>query len=224
MAKRYKGINNAVTKILEEEIMNDVNKITLEPEKLNGYNDSVNIADDVIIKEEKIMSEEVVEEVVEPIQEEVIITEPEMVEPVQEEVVIAEPEVEVETVQEEVVIAEPEVEVTEECNVITGASHPPIIVNIAFTKSVEPISYQMVSNQERGKVNTSSGKLRLIHGRFYYIPVDTTIDSDEYHNIKVYSDVATIMDVKYIKDGYACILPMTHNVIIEHGLRLCTLF
>ena len=193
MAKRYKGINNAVTKILEEEIMNDVNKITLEPEKLNGYNDSVNIADDVIIKEEKIMSEEVVEEVVE-------------------------------TVQEEVVIAEPEVEVTEECNVITGASHSPIIVNIAFTKSVEPISYQMVSNQERGKVNTSSGKLRLIHGRFYYIPVDTTIDSDEYHNIKVYSDVATIMDVKYIKDGYACILPMTHNVIIEHGLRLCTLF
>lgn len=68
---------------------------------------------------------------------------------------------------------------------------------------------------------TKEIKIRLLQGRGYYIPVNTMIDSDNYWNTKVFSDIAHNLTVCFVKNGYAYIIPHQHNVLLENNNLIC---
>ena len=64
-------------------------------------------------------------------------------------------------------------------------------------------------------------ELRLLQNRFYFIPISVNIDSDNFDNLKIFSDMADNIDIRYIKNNVACIMALKHNISIKHNQRLC---
>lgn len=98
-----------------------------------------------------------------------------------------------------------------------------IYVNAKFNTDITEIGYEFLATGEKNVVSVSNGKLYMLQGRQYYVPINNElIDSDNY-NIKVHTDAADRFDVRYIKDGLAAVVPIRHNTILKSGERLCVL-
>jgi hypothetical protein len=97
-----------------------------------------------------------------------------------------------------------------------------IYINANFSEEIIEVGYVFLANGEQNVVSISNGKINMMQGRQYYIPVDNTVDSDDY-NIKVHSDAADRFDVRFVKDGLAAIVPIRHNALLKTGERLCIL-
>lgn len=94
-------------------------------------------------------------------------------------------------------------------------------VHIKFRLPVDSIEYIVASTGKQEKITVASGTLNLIKGRLYYVPVDTNIDSDNFNILKIFSSLADKIDVKFVKDGFACIEPLIHNTQIKNQQQLC---
>jgi hypothetical protein len=95
----------------------------------------------------------------------------------------------------------------------------------AKLKDVISIPFTLNSTSQNGNANTESDEsVRLINGRTYYVSVDTDINSDNYAHLKILSDIADKIDIRYIKDGVCALVPIQHNIKIKHGQRLCYLW
>jgi hypothetical protein len=97
-------------------------------------------------------------------------------------------------------------------------------IHVKFKGNSDQIVIQSKATGETNKVAAANRKLRLISGRLYFIPVDQIVNSDEYGNIKQYSETSDKFEVLYVKDGYACIDPILHNALIVENQRLCIIW
>jgi hypothetical protein len=70
----------------------------------------------------------------------------------------------------------------------------------------------------------ANGRLKLISGRFYYVPVEPVVNSDEFEHMKIMSKIADKIDVKFVKDGLACIMPLQNGIDLMQGTDLCILW
>ncbi len=98
---------------------------------------------------------------------------------------------------------------------------PKIIVVKTEIENVPVVAYTHNSTGEVNKVSIINGKLQMMQGRTYYVPVGTEVNSDDYKSIKIPSDMADKIDVRFIKEKYACVVPLQHNTIIKNDQRLC---
>ena len=116
----------------------------------------------------------------------------------------------------------PEPVLPEETQDISKKSFTPIYVS--FGSPVCEVHYEVQASGHRDKLLVTNNEVRLIHNRFYFIPVNnSTIDSDNF-SIKVFSDVANLLDIRYVKHGVACVWPLRHNITLRDNQRLCVLF
>ena len=94
-----------------------------------------------------------------------------------------------------------------------------------FPNSAIQIEYINQTTNETDKILATSGELKMIQGRIYKVPInDKNIDSDNFANYKIFGEMATLIEVLYIKDGIAYIIPRRHNAIIKHSQRLCVVW
>lgn len=99
----------------------------------------------------------------------------------------------------------------------------PKILNIKSNFiNIDSIGYVFNATGETNTTSIIGGKLRMMQGRTYYIPVNSDVNSDNY-TIKVLSNIAAKIDVRFVRDGYACVVPIHHNTIITDKESLCTL-
>lgn len=98
-----------------------------------------------------------------------------------------------------------------------------IVVKVQFPKSSPIIECVITATGYKDRVVASGGELRLLQNRLYFVPVNTDANSDEYSHIKVMSDISDSIDVRYIKEGLACIIPLKHNVKIYNNIRIAVL-
>lgn len=97
-------------------------------------------------------------------------------------------------------------------------------IHVKFKYPTESIYYVITATNQEQNTNAINGCLRLIKGRIYYLPVDNSeIDSDEYNILKVFSDVAAKIDVKFVKEGFACVIPIIHDTQIKDKQQLCVI-
>ena len=97
-------------------------------------------------------------------------------------------------------------------------------IHVDFKTNSDKIQIISKATQEKNTIVAANKKLRLIHGRLYFIPVDKNVNSDEYGNIKQFSETSDKFEIKYIKDGFACINPVQHNTQLINGQQLCILW
>ncbi len=135
-----------------------------------------------------------------------------------EEYNIDNPQVKDETIMEEETITEEENETIERPNFIN------VVVN--FPRPATPVDCISATTNTRDKIVASNKQIRLLQNRFYFIPVnvDPSISSDNYSNIKIYSEKAAEIDVRYVKDGFACIIALKHNTKIRQDELLAVLY
>ena len=99
----------------------------------------------------------------------------------------------------------------------------PIYINAKFSDQIIEIGYTFLATGEQNILSVSNGRMNLLQGRLYYIPIDKgNINSDEY-NIKVHSDASSRFDIRFVRDGLAAVVPILHNAILKTGERLCVL-
>lgn len=132
-----------------------------------------------------------------------------------------EEESELKEVQEQSIMEEPIKEVKQE------ESLPEFVnVKIKFPNSATPVDCVSAATNCREKIVAANKQIRLLQNRFYFIPVDCDerIDSDQYGNIKVYSTQADKIDVRYVKNGFACLIAMKHNIKLYDDELLAVLY
>lgn len=102
----------------------------------------------------------------------------------------------------------------------------PVFIHTKFGTKTQPVQFTIIATGQNGKTSISGGKLRLIYGRIYFIPIDanSTVSSDAYANMKIFSDMADKIDVRYINNSYAAIIPLQNNITITDGARICVLW
>ena len=83
-------------------------------------------------------------------------------------------------------------------------------------KDGDKIDYKLCATGEKSVTCVSNNILNLMHGRIYYVPVDQEFDSDE-NNFRILSNVADKIQIQYIKDQMACVIPIQHNIGLENG-------
>lgn len=109
--------------------------------------------------------------------------------------------------------------------VVKSADGPkPATIHVNFSSNSDKIQIKSKATGEKSLVVAANKRIHLIHGRLYFIPVDSEVNSDEYGNMKQFSQTTDKYDVKYIKDGKACIDPILHNAIIDDAQQLCVLW
>lgn len=134
------------------------------------------------------------------------------------------------TIEDEVEQNEPEPvyeTITEQQEeVMENNNQQPVYVHTKFGNNTITVQYLITATGQYGNTSASGGKLRLIFGRIYFLPtnIDEEISSDHYGNIKVFSDMADKVDVKFVAKGHAAILPLQNNVTIQDNTRLCALW
>ena len=99
----------------------------------------------------------------------------------------------------------------------------PVQVETVF-ENIPRISFIIAATGQTGASVPTDKKVRLIHGRIYKLPVNTDADSDKFTAIKVYSDLADKISVRFVKDSMAHIVPLQNNVVIESSKRLCVIW
>ena len=114
-------------------------------------------------------------------------------------------------------------ETVEENSVPPIIDKSPIFINAKFSEEIIEIGYTFLATNEQNIVSASNGRIHLLQGRQYYIPVSKDVDSDNY-NIKVHGDVADRFDIRFIKDKLAAVVPIRHNAVLKNGEKLCVLY
>ena len=97
-------------------------------------------------------------------------------------------------------------------------------IHVKFKKPLQSIFYIISATNQEQNTNAIDGKLRLIKGRVYYIPIDKNdIDSDKFNIVKIFSDISDKIDIKFVKEGYCCIIPIIHGYQIKDEQQLCVI-
>jgi len=97
-----------------------------------------------------------------------------------------------------------------------------ISIHVRFKLPIDNIFYILAATGQEQNSSAIDGSIRLVKGRIYYLPIDNSvIDSDTYNTIKVYSDISNSIEVRFVKEGYACVIPIIHNVLIKDKQQLC---
>jgi hypothetical protein len=97
-------------------------------------------------------------------------------------------------------------------------------IHVSFKTNSDQIKIINKATNEKSAVVAANKKIRLINGRLYFIPIDHDMNSDEYGNMKQYSETSDKFIVRYIKEGTACIDPIQHNALVENGQTLCVIW
>ena len=102
----------------------------------------------------------------------------------------------------------------------------PIFIKTKFGSKTQPVQFTIIATGQTGNTSISGGKLRLIYGRIYFLPIDTdkSINSDDFANMKMFSDMSDKIDVRYINNQYAAIIPLQNNIMLSDDTRLCVLW
>jgi len=108
----------------------------------------------------------------------------------------------------------------------SGKEINPIFVHTHFGKKTQQIEFVITATGQTGTTSASDGKMRLIYGRIYSIPIniDHNINSDNYSNMKIFSDMADKIDIRYITNGHAVIIPLQNNINLFDNTRLCVMW
>ncbi len=88
------------------------------------------------------------------------------------------------------------------------------IVKIRLKHSSK-INYVLTRTGEPGSVISTNQKLLLSIGRIYQIPVDTTDNLDDFNVFKTVGKLRESLDIRNIRDGFAFIHPIIHNILIK---------
>lgn len=88
----------------------------------------------------------------------------------------------------------------------------------------ETVKYVLIANGQEGTIATTSSEIKLILGRCYYIPVTTKRDSDTFSILRIPSDIAGKIDVRFVKNGTACVIPIVNGVTISNDDVLAVMF
>jgi hypothetical protein len=98
-----------------------------------------------------------------------------------------------------------------------------IYIYSEFDNTIIEIGYVFLATGEQNVVKYSGGKINLLHGRMYYIPVDNkAVNSDDFI-IKTHKEASDRFDVRFVVDGLAAIVPIRHNAILRSNEKLCVL-
>lgn len=102
----------------------------------------------------------------------------------------------------------------------------PVFIYTNFGNKTQNVQFTIIATGQTGNTSITAGKIRLIYGRIYFLPInsDKDIDSDNFANLKIFSDMADKIDVRYINNSYAAIIPLQNNIIILDNTRLCVLW
>ena len=92
-----------------------------------------------------------------------------------------------------------------------------------FEKNTIQVEYTVNATGQEDKIIASNRSLKMMHGRSYRVPITNTEINSDTRNIKVFSDIADYIDVRFVKNGFACVTPLRHNITINDGQRLCVL-
>jgi len=122
---------------------------------------------------------------------------------------------------------EQELEVTEypqndddnDMQIVTTDNLPPgrKIVKLDLNRE-KYIPLVITATGEQSKISCST-KLRLFIGRIYYLPVDLPKEILT-EKLKTSLDLIDKIDVRMVKEGFACVIPLVHNVVLVHGQRI----
>ena len=97
-------------------------------------------------------------------------------------------------------------------------------IHVLFEKPMDNIFFIIKATGQEAKINAVNGELRLIKGRVYYIPIDNKeINSDDFNILKIFSSIADKLSVTFVKEGFACVIPIIHNCLIKNGQQLCVI-
>jgi len=92
------------------------------------------------------------------------------------------------------------------------------MIKISLPHSTK-IKYEVFTG-ESGTTISTNGKLLLARGRLYKIPVNTQESLDQHNIIKIIGKVSEIMDIRNIENGFATIVPISHNAILFDGMEI----
>lgn len=91
---------------------------------------------------------------------------------------------------------------------------------IEFDNIVD-ITYINQSNNSTDKIVAYNKELKLVLGRHYLIPItNKNLSSDNFMHIKHFSNIAGKIDIRYVKNGVAYIIPMINNITVVDNERL----
>jgi len=95
------------------------------------------------------------------------------------------------------------------------------LIKIDFNDG-QAINFILTSTGQKNVCVVSNNELKMMLGRIYYVPVNNKINSDyESINIKILGNIADQIDVRYIKDNLACIIPLQHNIKLSLNQEIC---
>lgn len=97
-------------------------------------------------------------------------------------------------------------------------------IHVKFETPTDDVVFIIKATGQESRVTAVGGELRLVKGRVYYIPVDNQeINSDDYNILKVFSKLSDKLSIAFVKEGYACIIPIIHNCLIKNDQQLCVI-
>lgn len=101
-----------------------------------------------------------------------------------------------------------------------------IFIKTKFGAKTQPVQFTIIATGQTGNTSITGGKLRLIYGRIYFLPIDAApeINSDNFANLKMFSDLADKIDVRFINNQFAAIIPLQNNIMLSDDTRLCVLW
>lgn len=94
-------------------------------------------------------------------------------------------------------------------------------ISAKFGEEIIKIGYTHLATNEENMVTVSGGKMQLLHNRMYYIPIDNESINSDNGTIKVTSDISERFDIRSVRDGFACMIPIKHNSSLKNGERIC---
>ena len=97
-------------------------------------------------------------------------------------------------------------------------------ISTEFNLPKHNIFYIVNSTNQEERGNAINGEIRLVKNRIYYIPIDNKeIDSDNYTQIKIFSKMADKITIVFVKEGFACVIPLVHNTLIRNKQHICNI-
>lgn len=82
------------------------------------------------------------------------------------------------------------------------------------------ITFIATFNGEVGHLKIVDGKIFLLRGRVYKIPVNTDLKLDDHYILKIKGSLKEFIDVRNIEDGIATVIPLIHNVVVTDDMDI----
>lgn len=95
------------------------------------------------------------------------------------------------------------------------------IVKVDFESASIEVPTMVTATGQTITLVAAGNKFNLSFGRMYFIKINSDVDSDKFEHLKVLSDMADKIDVKYVKNGYALVSPLIHGIVLKNKDRLC---